>query len=43
MVGPSALREGTPIFTVPADLTLIEARRFEGSDKVLLRYSTARR
>jgi dihydrofolate reductase len=43
MVGPSAFGGGTPIFMVPADLTLIEARRFEGSDNVLLRYSTARR
>jgi dihydrofolate reductase len=43
MVGPSALADGTPIFRVPADLTLLAARRFEGSDNVLLRYAAAGR
>lgn len=40
MVGPAALGGGTPIFGMPADLTLLETRRFTGSDNVLLRYST---
>lgn len=39
MVGPPALGDGTPIFGTHADLTLLEARRFLGSDNVLLRYS----
>lgn len=43
MVGPAALGGGTPIFAVPADLTLLETRRFEGSDNVLLRYAAGRR
>ncbi|HKX71923.1 MAG TPA: dihydrofolate reductase family protein [Acidimicrobiales bacterium] len=43
MVGPSALGDGTPIFRVPADLTLLATRRFEGSDNVLLRYAADRR
>jgi dihydrofolate reductase len=43
MVGPAALGGGTPMFGVPADLTLRETRRFEGSDNVLLRYAATRR
>jgi dihydrofolate reductase len=43
MVGPAALGGGTPVFGRPADLTLLEARRFEGSDNVLLRYAAAGR
>jgi dihydrofolate reductase len=42
MVSPRALGDGTPIFTVPADLTLLGTRRFEGSDNVLLHYTPAR-
>jgi dihydrofolate reductase len=42
MVGPRALGGGTPIFANPAVLTLIDARRFPGSDNVLLRYTSAR-
>jgi len=42
MVGPRVLGGGTPLFTEPADLRLLEARRFEGSDNVLLRYAPAR-
>lgn len=38
MISPAALRNGTPIFEVPTDLALREARRFDGSDNVLLRY-----
>jgi hypothetical protein len=33
MVDPQAVAGGTPIFSTPADLTLVEARRFDGSDK----------
>jgi dihydrofolate reductase len=43
MVGPAALDGGTPVFGRPADLTLLEARRFEGSGNVLLRYAAAGR
>ena len=39
MVSPNALGEGVPLFTAPVDLTLLEARRFDGSDNVLLRYA----
>lgn len=42
MVGPAALGDGTPIFGRPADLALLETRRFNGSDNVLLRYSARR-
>ncbi len=42
MVGPKALGDGTPIFGGPADLTLLETRRFDGSDNVLLRYAARR-
>jgi hypothetical protein len=34
---------GNPCFRVPADLTLLATRRFEGSDNVLLRYAADRR
>lgn len=43
MVGPQVLGGGTPIFMVPATLTLLGTRRFEGSDNVLLRYAAAHR
>lgn len=39
MVGPEAFGDGTPLFTGPVRLTLVEARRFDGSDNVLLRYA----
>jgi dihydrofolate reductase len=42
MVGPAALGEGTPIFEAPVDLVLLDARRFDGSNNVLLRYAVAR-
>jgi dihydrofolate reductase len=42
MVGPTALGEGTPIFEGPVDLVLLDARRFDGSDNVLLRYAVHR-
>jgi dihydrofolate reductase len=42
MVGPTALGEGTPIFEAPVDLVLLDARRFDGSDNVLLRYAVHR-
>jgi dihydrofolate reductase len=42
MVSPAALGSGTPIFRVPVDLTLLETRRFESSDNVLLRYAARR-
>ncbi len=39
MVSPNALGEGVPLFTAPANLSLLEARQFDGSDNVLLRYA----
>ena len=39
MVGPRALGGGTPIFAEPTALRLLDARRFAGSDNVLLRYA----
>jgi dihydrofolate reductase len=42
MIGPSALGNGTPIFETPVDLVLLDARRFDGSDNVLLRYAAQR-
>ena len=39
MVGPSALGDGTPIFEAPVELALLDARRFDGSNNVLLRYA----
>ena len=39
MVGPEAVGGGTPLFDEPARFTLADARRFDGSDNVLLRYS----
>ncbi|MEV4314287.1 dihydrofolate reductase family protein [Actinocrispum sp. NPDC049592] len=39
IVGATALGEGVPVFTGPVDgLALIETRRLDGSDNVLLRY-----
>lgn len=42
MVGPRILGGGTPIFKVPADLTLLGTRRFDGSDNVQLSYAGPR-
>jgi dihydrofolate reductase len=42
MVGPRALPGGTPVFDGPTDLQLLDVRRFEGSDNVLLRYAVRR-
>ncbi len=42
MVGPRALPGGTPTFDRPTDLTLLDIRRPEGSDNVLLRYAVRR-
>jgi dihydrofolate reductase len=39
MVSPKALGDGTPIFDTPVDLNLLQARRFDGSSNVLLRYA----
>jgi dihydrofolate reductase len=42
MVGAVVLGEGTPAFMSPVDgLTLLDCRRFEGSDNVVLRYQAA--
>ncbi|MCK2218616.1 dihydrofolate reductase family protein [Actinomadura sp. ATCC 31491] len=42
IVGAKALGEGTPIFTQPVEgLTVADVRRLDGSDNVLLRYTTA--
>ena len=42
MVSPIALGSGTPIIDAPVDLSLLEARRFDGSSNVLLRYAVLR-
>ena len=42
MVGPRALAGGTPVFDAPADLRLLDVRRPEGSDNVLVRYAVPR-
>jgi dihydrofolate reductase len=42
MVGPAALGEGTPLFEAPVALALLDVRRFEGSNNVLLRYAVRR-
>jgi|RhiMethySRZTD1v2_1073278.scaffolds.fasta_scaffold55616_2 dihydrofolate reductase len=42
MVSPIALGSGTPIIEAPVDLSLLEARRFDGSSNVLLRYAVLR-
>ncbi len=42
MVGPRALAGGTPVFDAPADLRLLDVRRSEGSDNVLVRYAVRR-
>ncbi len=42
MVGPRALAGGTPTFDRPTDLQLLDVRRPEGSDNVLLRYAVRR-
>jgi len=38
MVSPIALGSGVPVFTAPADLTLVEMRRFDDSSNIQLRY-----
>lgn len=43
MVGPKALGGGTPIFAAPAELRLLETRRFDGSDNVVLLYAPVSR
>ena len=42
MVGPRALAGGTPTFDRPTDLRLLDVRRPDGSDNVLLRYAVRR-
>lgn len=42
LLGPDAIGQGIPLFEAPAQLSLIECRRLDGSDNALLRYSTAR-
>ena len=42
VVGPRALAGGTPTFDRPADLHLLDVRRLDGSDNVLLRYAVHR-
>ena len=39
MVWPRALAGGTPVFDRPTDLHLLDVRRCDGSDSVLLRYA----
>jgi dihydrofolate reductase len=42
MVSPNAVGSGTAIFDSAVDLDLLEARRFDGSANVLLRYAVRR-
>jgi dihydrofolate reductase len=42
MVSPNGVGSGTPIFNSAVDLDLLEARRFDGSANVLLRYAVGR-
>ncbi len=42
VVGPRALAGGTPAFAAPADLRLLDVRRLEGSDNVLVRHAVRR-
>jgi dihydrofolate reductase len=39
MVGPNATGGGTPVFDQETNLTLLDTRRFDGSDNVLLTYA----
>ena len=39
MVGAAALGDGTPMFGMPIRLSLLDVRRFDGSDNVVLRYA----
>lgn len=41
MVSPTALRTGVPVFTAPAELDLIDVRRFDDSANIQLRYRPA--
>jgi len=38
MISPNVLGTGVPAFTVPAELDLLDARAFDGSSNVQLRY-----
>ena len=38
MIGPEALGDGTPAFDRAVRLSLLDVKRFEGSDNVVLRY-----
>jgi hypothetical protein len=44
MLGPAVIGGGTPLFGArpPGPLGLAEARRFDGSDNLLLRYVVGR-
>jgi dihydrofolate reductase len=42
MMGPAALAGGTPIFAETADLSLMDVRRFDGSDNLLVVYAARR-
>jgi dihydrofolate reductase len=42
MMGPAALADGTPIFAASADLSLMDVRRFDGSDNLLVVYAPRR-
>jgi dihydrofolate reductase len=41
MVSPAAVATGIPLFTAPARLKLLDARTFEGSSNLQLRYAVA--
>jgi len=42
MVSPNGVGSGTPIFDSAVDLDLLDARSFDGSANVLLRYAARR-
>jgi dihydrofolate reductase len=42
MVGPQVLGDGTPAFDGAVRMSLLDVKRFEGSDNVVLRYRAAR-
>jgi riboflavin biosynthesis pyrimidine reductase len=42
MIGPNAVGAGTPVFSFPTRLDLLDVQRFENSPNVVLRYAATR-